>query len=162
MFSRELHHLVEEVLNKARQEKLQIAVAESCTGGLIAGALTEIPGASNVVDCGFTVYSDAAKTRLLGVPADLIARHGAVSEEAARAMAQGALDHSDAELSVAVTGIAGPAGGSAAKPVGLVHIAAARAGRPIEHRRCEFGDVGRSEVRLRTIESALKLLLHLL
>jgi nicotinamide-nucleotide amidase len=162
MFARSIRHLAEEVLAKAQNDRLRIATAESCTGGLIAGALTEIPGASDVVDCGFIVYADEAKTRLLGVPEETITRHGAVSEEVARAMVQGALDHSNADAAVAVTGIAGPTGGTALKPIGLVHIAALRSGRPIEHRCYEFGDIGRSEVRMETVDAALKLLLHVL
>src|SRR5215471_16453448 len=119
MIEPELIAQAQALLALCRTRKLKIATAESCTGGLIAGTLTEIAGSSDVVDRGFVTYSNAAKTQMLGVPADLIARHGAVSEEVARAMAEGALERAGAELAVAVTGVAGPGGGSAAKPVGL-------------------------------------------
>src|SRR3982751_3041231 len=120
--------LARSLLDLCRSRKLTIATAESCTGGLVAAALTAIPGSSDVVDRGFVTYSNAAKTEMLGVPADLIATHGAVSEPVARAMAEGALSRSNADVAVAITGIAGPDGGSDAKPVGLVHLAAARNG----------------------------------
>ena len=162
MFSPEIRGLAERVLTRARDARVRIATAESCTGGLVAGALTEIAGSSDVFECGFVVYSDEAKTRLLGVPAELISRVGAVSGEVAGAMANGALERSKAKLSVAVTGIAGPGGGSVLKPVGRVHIAAARAGQAVEYRECDFGDSGRTEVRLQTVEAALRLLLHML
>ena len=162
MFSPEITDLAERVLTKARGDRVRIATAESCTGGLIASALTEISGSSEVFECGFVTYSDAAKTQMLGVPAELIERVGAVSEEVARAMANGALANSRAKLAVAVTGIAGPSGGSALKPVGLVHITASRYGQEVEHRECEFGDAGRSEIRIQTVEAALKLLLRML
>jgi nicotinamide-nucleotide amidase len=146
------------VLDACRARKLKVATAESCTGGLVAGALTEIAGSSDVVDRGFVTYSNAAKQSVLGVPLLTLARHGAVSASTAAAMARGALAHSDADLSVAVTGIAGPGGGSAEKPVGLVHFAtAARDGRVVtqEHR---FGDIGRGEVRRRSVLVALAML----
>jgi nicotinamide-nucleotide amidase len=146
------------VLDACRQRGLTIATAESCTGGLVAGALTEIPGSSDVVDRGFVTYSNAAKEAMLGVPADVLQRHGAVSRETASAMATGALTMSDVDLVVAVTGIAGPGGGSAEKPVGLVHFAAAsRSGRHI-HRERRFGDIGRSAVRIRSVAEALAML----
>jgi nicotinamide-nucleotide amidase len=145
------------LLAVARQKNLKIVTAESCTGGLIAGLMTECAGSSDVFERGFVTYSNAAKEESLGVPHDLIAVHGAVSAEVARAMAQGALKHSKADLAVAVTGIAGPGGGTADKPVGLVHIAAAR-GETIIHRECRFGDIGRSAVRLASVEVALEML----
>jgi nicotinamide-nucleotide amidase len=129
---------------------------------LIAGALTAIAGSSDVVERGFIVYSNQAKTDLLGVPQSLIAEHGAVSEEVARAMAEGALERSDVELAVSCTGIAGPGGGTAEKPVGLVHIAAARAGQTTLHLECRFGEIGRDNVRLKSVEEALKLVLQIL
>ena len=135
-----------------------IATAESCTGGLIAGLLTEIPGSSNVLERGFVAYSNAAKQELLGVPAETLATHGAVSPETARAMAEGALANSRAEVAVSVTGIAGPDGGAAAKPVGLVHFACARRGGPTVAREERFGDIGREAVRLASIRVALDLL----
>ena len=137
---------------------LTIATAESCTGGLIAAVLTEIPGSSAVVDRGFVTYSNAAKTDLLGVPAALIDRLGAVSEGVARAMAEGALAHSGADLAVAVTGIAGPDGGSAGKPVGLVHFAAARRGGETRNAVHIFAGLDRSGVRLATVREALAML----
>ncbi len=162
MFSDDVHDMAKRVLNKARVNRLHIVTAESCTGGLIAASLTEIPSSSDVVECGFIVYSDNAKTQLLGVPETLLKRVGAVSADVACAMAKGALENSNAELSVAVTGIAGPSGGTTLKQVGLVHIAAAREGLEIQHRACEFGDVGRSQVRLLTVDAALKLLLRVM
>ncbi|MSP95522.1 MAG: CinA family protein [Alphaproteobacteria bacterium] len=158
MFPAHIRKLAEHVLDEARSKGLHIATAESCTGGLIAGALTEILGSSDVVDRGFVVYTNQAKTDLLGVPAGLIARFGAVSEDVARAMAEGALKHSEAQLAVSCTGIAGPSGGSAEKPVGLVHLAAARAGQTTLHAECRFGDIGRDSVRIKSVEEALKLL----
>jgi nicotinamide-nucleotide amidase len=138
--------------------KLMVATAESCTGGLIAGVLTEVPGSSRVVDCGFVTYTNEAKTEMLGVDAAVIAKLGAVSREVALAMAAGALAHSRADLAVAVTGVAGPGGGTATKPVGLVHIAAQRRGRSPVHAECRFGDIGRSPVRRATVETALGML----
>jgi len=146
------------VLALCRARGLHIATAESCTGGLVAAALTEIAGSSDVVDCGFVTYSNDAKRALLGVPAGTLDRHGAVSAETAIAMAAGALKYSQADLSVAITGIAGPGGGSKQKPVGLVHFAAAsRDGRHIARKRL-YGKIGRRGVRLRSVSEALKLL----
>jgi nicotinamide-nucleotide amidase len=146
------------VLDACRRRSLTVATAESCTGGLVAGALTEIPGSSDVVDRGFVTYSNAAKQAMLGVPATILDRYGAVSRETADAMAAGALARSGADLVVAITGIAGPAGGSVEKPVGLVHFAAAaRDGRHI-HREQRFGDIGRSTVRMRAVAEALAML----
>ncbi len=135
-----------------------IATAESCTGGLVAGLLTSVPGSSAVVDRGFVTYSNEAKAEMLGVDADLIGAKGAVSEEVARAMATGALTHSRASLTVSITGIAGPGGGSAEKPVGLVHFGCARVGGEVVHVERRFGDVGRDDVRLASVEQALSLL----
>lgn len=136
----------------------RIATAESCTGGLVAGLLTAVPGSSAVLERGFVTYSNAAKTEMLGVPADLIARHGAVSEPVARAMAEGALARSEAEVAVAITGIAGPGGGSAQKPVGLVHFGLAVRGEPSRHRECRYGELGRAEIRRLAVGHALELL----
>lgn len=157
MFDTETLRAAGNLLEACRRAGLMLATAESCTGGLIAGALTEIAGSSDVVDSGFVTYSNAAKTALLGVPAGMIAAHGAVSEEVARAMAEGALAAAGAGLSLAVTGIAGPGGGSAQKPVGLVHVAAARKGGPTLHRECRFGDAGRGEIRRLTVLATLDL-----
>jgi nicotinamide-nucleotide amidase len=162
MFSQALRARAEKLLAAARAKGFKIATAESCTGGLIAGLLTEIPGSSDVVERGFVTYSDKAKEEMLGVPSALIRQHGAVSEQVARVMAEGAIRNSTAQLSVAVTGIAGPGGGSDEKPVGLVHIAAARAGEATLHRECRFGEIGRAEVRLKSIETALEMLSGLL
>lgn len=145
------------LLAQLRTAKMRIATAESCTGGLIAGLLTEIAGSSDVVERGFVVYSNEAKAELLGVPSELIATHGAVSECVARAMAEGALRHSRADIAIAVTGVAGPGGGTTAKPVGLVHIAAARRGHATRHQEHRFGERGRSAVRSVTIDDALQL-----
>jgi len=161
MFARPLLRLAESVLMQAREQKLRIATAESCTGGLIGGLLTEIPGSSDVFERGFIVYSNRAKSDMLGVPGDLIADMGAVSEPVARAMAEGAVENSNAHMAVAVTGIAGPGGGTPLKPVGLVHIAAYRERRNILHEAHRFGDIGRSEVRMKSVEAALQLLQRL-
>ena len=158
MFDAALLSLARLVLDDAREKGLRIATAESCTGGLIAGLLTEIPGSSDVVERGFVTYSNEAKEDMLGVPTDLLHRHGAVSEPVARAMAEGALKHSLAQVAVAVTGIAGPGGGTAAKPVGLVYIAAVKLSGAAEVKECRFGDIGRDKVRLATVETALGLL----
>ncbi len=150
----------EDLLARCRAARLRIATAESCTGGLIAGYLTEIPGSSDVLNRGFVTYSNESKAEMLGVDPSLIARVGAVSEEVARAMAEGALSRSPAELAVAVTGIAGPGGGSEAKPVGLVHFAAARRGGKTMAERLVF-PVDRTAVRLATVGHALALLRQL-
>lgn len=139
-----------------------IATAESCTGGLVAATLTAVPGSSEVFERGFVTYSNAAKSEMLGVPVWLIERHGAVSEDVARAMVGGALTHSRATIAVAVTGIAGPSGGTAEKPVGLVHFAVARRDEPVRHERVLFGDIGRAEIRRESVERALGLLASLL
>ena len=161
MFSASAKLLAKALLKEAREHGLHVATAESCTGGLIAGALTAIPGSSDVVDRGFIVYTNAAKTDLLGVPKALIKEFGAVSEEVARAMAEGALLHSTAEMTVSCTGIAGPSGGSPEKPVGLVHFAAARQNETTLTEECRFGNIGRDAVRMKSVEAALKLLLQL-
>jgi nicotinamide-nucleotide amidase len=162
MFGVKLIALATDMLAAARAKGLAIATAESCTGGLIAGLLTEIAGSSDVVERGFVTYSNRAKEEMLGVPPNLLTAHGAVSREVAAAMAEGALAHSRAGLSVAVTGIAGPGGGSADKPVGLVYIGAMRAGNAPVIERHLFGDIGRAQVRLATIEAALRLLRELI
>jgi len=160
MFPPDLIAQAEAILADFRKRGLKLATAESCTGGLVAGVLTEIAGSSGVVERGFVTYSNAAKQELLGVPDEMLAAHGAVSEPVARAMAEGALAHSSADVAVAVTGVAGPDGGTAAKPVGLVHFAAARRGGEILHRECRFGDIGRSQVRLTSVREALQLVLR--
>ncbi|MDQ0393850.1 CinA family protein [Labrys monachus] len=151
----------EAVLAACRGKGLTVATAESCTGGLVAGALTAVPGSSDVVDRGFVTYSNEAKIEMLGVPRALIERDGAVSESVAFAMAEGAVGHSRAGLSVAITGVAGPGGGTAAKPVGLVHFAAWSRRGPRLHVERRFGELTRSEIRKRSVEQALDLLLQL-
>lgn len=147
------------VLGKAKIAGLKVAIAESCTGGLVSAALTEIPGSSEVFDRGFVTYSNEAKIETLGVPATTIAAHGAVSAETAQAMARGALERSVADVSVAVTGIAGPGGGSADKPVGLVHFASARRGGSVVHVERRFGPLTRTEIRQASVDQALDMLI---
>lgn len=147
----------ERLLNLARAAGATIATAESCTGGLIAGAITDIPGSSNAFDSGFVTYSNAAKTRMLGVSPELIEAHGAVSEQVARAMAEGALAHSGATLAVSVTGIAGP-GGSEHKPEGRVCFGLATTNGHIRTETVDFGAIGRTEVRRASVDHALNLL----
>ena len=149
------------LLDLCKARKLMVATAESCTGGLVIGALTDIAGSSAVVDRGFVTYTDAAKEQMLGVPAETLKAHGAVSRETAEAMARGVLAHAPADLAVSITGIAGPGGGSAAKPVGLVHFAAASRGGRLIHRERRYGDIGRAEVRRRSVLEALSMLSEL-
>jgi nicotinamide-nucleotide amidase len=158
MFPPDLLTEAEALLATLRSSSRKLATAESCTGGLIAALLTEIPGSSDVVERGYVTYSNAAKIEAIDVAAELIAAHGAVSAEVARAMAQGALKQSRADIAIAVTGVAGPGGGSSEKPVGLVHLALARRGHNLVHRECRFGERGRSEVRLATVRVALDML----
>ena len=158
MFPPDLIEEAGRLIAMMRSRTIKLATAESCTGGLIAAALTEIPGASDVLDRGFVTYSNAAKVGMLGVDFDLIMRHGAVSAEVARAMAEGALRCSAADVAVAVTGIAGPGGGTAEKPVGLVHLAVAPAPAGRGLRVCRFGDIGRTEIRLATVREAFALM----
>ena len=146
------------LLALARARGLKIATAESCTGGLVAGALTDIPGSSDVVDRGFVTYSNAAKQQMLGVTSLTLEKSGAVSRETAEEMAQGALEHSDADLAVSITGIAGPGGATPGKPVGLVHFAAAARGGKLIHRAKKFGDIGRRKVRQKSVDEALSML----
>ena len=147
-----------ELVARAAELGLKVATAESCTGGLVAAVLTEVPGSSAVVDRGFVTYSNAAKTELLGVDPDLIRRLGAVSAEVAIAMVEGALLRSDAGLAIAVTGVAGPSGGTADKPVGLVHFAAMRRGGEPIHAERRYGDLGRSGIRVAAVQDALAML----
>ncbi len=158
MFEPHVLSLAESVLAAARAKKLHIVTAESCTGGLVAGALTAIAGSSDVFERGFVTYSNTAKMDEVGVLEATLRAHGAVSEATAQAMAEGALRHAPADVSVAITGVAGPSGGSLDKPVGLVHFAAARKGQPtiaVEHR---FGSIGRDKIRAASVEVALNLL----
>ena len=146
-----------QLLDAARERGELIATAESCTAGLLAATLTAVPGCSDVFERGFVTYSNASKSEMLGVPVWLIERHGAVSEDVARAMAGGALTHSRATLAVSVTGIAGP-GGTPEKPVGLVHFAAGRRDTAMLHECVTFGDLGREEIRRLSVERAIALL----
>ena len=152
-----LHTLAEDALGKCRQAGITIATAESCTGGLLAAALTATAGSSEVFERGFVTYSNAAKIELLGVPESLLGSVGAVSEQVAVAMAKGVLEHAPVQIALAVTGIAGPGGGSDSKPVGLVHLALARAGEGIRHERRLFGG-DREAIRIGATAAALRLL----
>jgi nicotinamide-nucleotide amidase len=154
----DLLDLAKDVLVAAKANGMHITTAESCTGGLVASCLTAIPGSSQVVDSGFVTYSNEAKTRLLGVPRDLIADNGAVSDIVAAAMAEGALAQTDADLAIAVTGIAGPDGGTKDKPVGLVFLALAQANRDAVVKRYVFAGT-RTDVRRATVAAAMELLL---
>jgi nicotinamide-nucleotide amidase len=149
------------LLELCKAKRLTVATAESCTGGLVAGALTDIAGSSAVVDRGFVTYTNQSKEQMLGVPAETLVRHGAVSRETAEAMTRGALAGSPADLAVSITGIAGPGGGTATKPVGLVHFAAAMRGGNVVHRERRYGDVGRAEVRRQAVLEALSMLSEL-
>lgn len=146
----------EDLIRVLRSKGWTMATAESCTGGMVAAAITDIAGSSDVFDRGFVTYSNAAKSDMLGVHAALIAQHGAVSEAVARAMAEGALKHSVADIAVSITGVAGPGGGSIEKPVGLVHFACATKSKTV-HREVQFGDLGRAAVREAAAQQALQL-----
>jgi len=150
------------ILDDAAQARLRICTAESCTGGLLAGLLTDIPGSSAVFERGFVTYSNAAKAQMLGVDPELIDLHGAVSRSVAEAMAKGALETSGAGLAASVTGIAGPTGGTMEKPVGLVHFAVAHQDGRLIHREERFGDIGRDSVRLESVRTALRMMVEML
>jgi nicotinamide-nucleotide amidase len=150
------------IIVSAKAKAFTIVTAESCTGGLISAAITAVPGASAVLERGFVTYSNESKSEMLGVPPELIERRGAVSQEVALAMADGALKNSRADIAVAVTGIAGPDGGSEQKPVGLVHIAAAKRGGARLHEEHRFGDIGRNKVQAESTVAALTLIQKLL
>lgn len=147
-----------DVLEACRARGIKVAAAESCTGGLVSAALTEIAGSSDVVDRGFVTYSDQAKQEMLGVASETLRDHGAVSRQTAEEMARGAIAHSLADVAVAVTGVAGPGGGSADKPVGLVHFATATRAGPLTHREMHYGDIGRAQVRAKSVLAALAML----
>ena len=161
MADRETEAAATALLDLCKSKKLMVATAESCTGGLVAGALTDIAGSSAVVDRGFVTYTNEAKHQMLGVPTATLERHGAVSRETAEAMVRGALGHANADLAVSITGIAGPGGGTADKPVGLVHFAAASRGGSLIHRERRFGDIGRGAVRRLSVLEALAMLTEL-
>ena len=158
MFPTEIATLARLLVDEARSRSVRIAAAESCTGGLVAAAICAIPGASDVFERGFVTYSNRAKSEMLGVPGDIIADFGAVSEPVARAMAEGALAHSSTHLTVAITGIAGPGGGTAMKPVGTVHFATARANAGIVHRHEVFDGDTREAIQLAALRTALEML----
>jgi nicotinamide-nucleotide amidase len=158
MFSLEIETLARLVIDDARQRNLRIVTAESCTGGLIAAALCAIPGASDVFERGFVAYSNRAKQELLGIPGDMIADLGAVSEPIVRMMAEGALENSHAHISIAVTGVAGPGGGTPLKPVGTVHLASARTNQSLQHRLEFFELETRWDIQMATVLSGLEML----
>ena len=158
MFSNKLVELAENVISACKKHNLKLATAESCTGGLIAGCLTSISGASDVLQFGFVTYTNQAKINLLGVSSSILSEHGAVSEIVSRSMANGAIRTGNADISISVTGIAGPGGGSNEKPVGLVHISVARNHFDTLHESYLF-DGDREAIRLQTVTAALKLLL---
>ncbi|MDO3435806.1 CinA family protein [Rhizobium sp. CBN3] len=162
LFPEDIQSAAEAIIRDFMAAGLMISTAESCTGGLIAGALTEISGSSAVVDRGFVTYTNTAKIEVLGVQEQTLLSFGAVSEETARQMAHGALFRSRATIAVAVTGIAGPSGGSAEKPVGLVHLAARSRTGAFIHRKMLYGDIGRNAVRLATVKTALEMVHSLL
>ena len=157
MFETALMNKAMLLLDDARAARLKIVTAESCTGGLLGGLFTEIAGSSDVFERGFVTYSNRAKADVLGVAGDILADYGAVSEPVARMMAEGALEQSRANISIAITGIAGPGGGTPMKPVGTVHFGCARENRAVIHEMRQFGDIGRSEVRRLSLDVALDL-----
>ncbi len=164
MFDDEVLAKARAVLDACRRADMMLATAESCTGGLVSGALTAILGSSEVVERGFVTYSYDSKSEILGVPAAMIAEHGAVSEAVARAMAEGALARAGPTVGVAVaiTGVAGPGSDSERKPAGRVHFAAALKDGTVRHRRCDFGDIGRDAVRRASVLAAFDLILEAL
>lgn len=162
MIDKETKEAALRAFEECRRLGFTLATAESCTGGLVAAAITDIPGSSDVFDRGFVTYSNDAKKKLLGVSDDLLKEYGAVSKETAKAMALGALNAAQTSLAVSVTGIAGPSGGSPEKPVGLVHLACASRDGKYHARECRFGDIGRDEVRRRSVIAALTLIEELL
>lgn len=159
IFPDDIAALAQKMISHGTARGEMVSTAESCTGGLIAGALTEIAGSSAVVDRGFVTYTNEAKADMLGVQDKTLETFGAVSKETALQMVQGALLRSRASHAVAVTGIAGPGSGSDAKPVGLVHLAAMSRNGAILHREMRYGDIGRDQVRLATVKTALEMLL---
>jgi nicotinamide-nucleotide amidase len=161
MFDDEITTAVNKLLDRCKAKKLTVATAESCTGGLVAAAISEISGSSLVLDRGFVTYSNEAKQQMLGVTPATIDVFGAVSTECAEEMAKGALAHAQVDLAVSITGIAGPTGAVPGKPIGLVYFcAASRSGRIVAHDR-KFGDIGRSKVRRASVLQALALLQEL-
>lgn len=158
MFSLEIQTLARLVIDDARERSLRLVTAESCTGGLVAAAICAVPGASDVFERGFVAYTNRAKQEQLGVSGDMIADLGAVSEPIARMMAEGALEHSHAHVAVAITGVAGPGGGTPLKPVGTVHFATARANQSVHHRMEMFDLDERWDIQIAAVQTALELL----
>ena len=158
MFPLEIETLARLLVDEARDRRLRLTTAESCTGGLVSAAITAISGSSDVLERSFVTYSNRAKSEMLDVPGDLIADYGAVSEPVARMMAEGAVSNSNAHVSVSITGVAGPTGGTDMKPVGLVHFATFRANHSVIHRVERFGNLGRNEIRMEAVKVALEML----
>jgi len=158
MLDEDIVKAARDLLDICRRKNLLVATAESCTAGLVAGTLTEVPGTSSILDRGFITYSNEAKHEMLGVSRDLLAKHGAVSREVAEAMASGVLGRSRVHLAVSVTGVAGPDGGTAAKPVGLVHFATATRSGKLIHAEKRYGDIGRAAVRKHSVLQAFRML----
>ena len=158
MFPLEITTLARLLIDEARERRLRVVTAESCTGGLVAGAICMIPGASDIFERGYVSYTNRAKQELLDVPGDLIADFGEVSEPVARAMAEGALENSNAHIAVSITGVAGPGGGSPMKPVGTVHFATARSNQGLIHRHELFDGETREAVQLAAVQMALQML----
>ena len=158
MFPDRIRNLALLIMDEAMARRVKIVTAESCTGGLIAGLFTEFAGSSKVLERGFVTYSNQSKAEILGVAGDVLADYGAVSEPVARLMAEGAMEQRRANLAIAVTGIAGPGGGTPMKPVGTVHIACARENKAMMHEMLALGDIGRHEIRIATIEAALNMI----
>lgn len=146
------------LLGICKRKNLLIATAESCTAGLVSGTLTEIPGVSSILDRGYVTYSNEAKHEMLGVPRDILDKHGAVSRETAEAMVRGVLGRSRVHLAVSITGIAGPDGGTKEKPVGLVHFASASRTGKLVHAEKRYGDIGRDKVRKESVLQAFRML----
>lgn len=158
MFPSRLFNIALLLSEELREQKLRLVTAESCTGGLLAALLTEISGSSAYIDRAFVTYTNRSKQEMLGVPGDVLADYGAVSEPVARLMVQGALENSRANIAIAITGVAGPTGGTPLKPVGTVHLACLRENRSLIHEVRNYGNIGRNEVRLASVETALEMI----
>lgn len=158
MFPTRLFNIALLLSEELREKKLRLVTAESCTGGLLAALLTEISGSSAFIDRAFVTYTNRSKQEMLGVPGDVLADYGAVSEPVARLMVQGALENSRANIAIAITGVAGPSGGTPLKPVGTVHLACLRENRSLIHEVRNYGNIGRNEVRLASVETALEMI----
>lgn len=159
MLDDDIVEAAKKLFDVCRRKKLTLATAESCTGGLVAGTLSEVPGVSAMLDRGFITYTNESKQDMLGVPADTLERYGAVSRETAEAMVRGALERAPVDLAISTTGIAGPTGAKPGKPIGLVHFAAASRSGQLVHEERRFGDIGRAQVRKRSVLQAF-IMLH--